>query len=193
MEGDLETEVIYEVTEELPYRDFEILSCEGFKDSRGYYHVKGELKNTGDEDAKNVEIFVTFWAEEWIVGVESNHTAPNDLSSGEKGSFDIVLLSEYYSEEVVRYVFSPQYKQSSQISCHLSSTSIVLGESVTISGFINPARSATVTIEIYRDSSPIETETEWAPGGSYSYTWTPTEVESYKVEASWNGDDEYLG
>ena len=84
-------------------------------------------------------------------------------------------------------------KLSSVITCSISPQSVTVGSSVTISGSITPARSATVTIEIYRDTSLIETETKWASGGSYSYEWTPTEAGSYKILASWEGDEEYLG
>jgi len=82
-------------------------------------------------------------------------------------------------------------KLSSSISITASPTSITIGESVTIIGFITPARvGANVTIESKigeGDWSNITTTTtiQW---GAYLCSWTPTTVGTHQIRARWPGD-----
>ena len=79
----------------------------------------------------------------------------------------------------------------SKVSCEASSSSITIGNSITISGSISPAVLANVTIQISTDNG-----TTWndlttlpsAPNGNYSYTWTPESAGSYELKASSEGD-----
>jgi len=83
----------------------------------------------------------------------------------------------------------------SSISCSASPSSTMLGETVTISGSINPVRSAEVTIDVSTDEG--STWTSLTPvtsnaDGSYEYEWNPG-VGSYEIKASWDGDGDYFG
>lgn len=84
---------------------------------------------------------------------------------------------------------------SSSITCSVSPSNVMLGEGVTISGSINPARSAEVTIEISTDDGITWTSLTVVTSnadGSYEYEWNP-EVGTYEIKASWEGDSSYFG
>jgi len=84
---------------------------------------------------------------------------------------------------------------SSSISCSASPSSVIVGEPITISGSINPARSAEVTIEVSAEDgaswTSLTTVTSNADG-SYEYEWNH-EVGTYEIKASWDGDGGYFG
>jgi len=87
------------------------------------------------------------------------------------------------------------WKVPSEITCSVSPVNIQLGQNVTISGSIDPARSTEVTIEHSRDGGSwtlLATTTSNADG-SYEHEWEPTEAGSYEIKASWEGDDSYFG
>ena len=82
------------------------------------------------------------------------------------------------------------------ISCSVSSTSLTIGENVTISGTINAPGSTEVTIHFRIDDGPTWgnlTQITTASDGSYSYVWTPTSVALYQLKSSWEGDDMNAG
>lgn len=82
------------------------------------------------------------------------------------------------------------------ISCSVSSTSLTIGENVTISGTINAPGSTEVTIHVRIDDGPTWgnlTQITTASDGSYSYVWTPTSVALYQLKSSWEGDDMNAG
>ena len=84
----------------------------------------------------------------------------------------------------------------STITAALSSTSITKGDSVTISGAIDPVRSGVEVAILFMPSGGT-----WATLGTvmtdsdskYSYTWTPTETGTYQVKARWEGDESVIG
>jgi len=84
----------------------------------------------------------------------------------------------------------------SDISITLSSTSLAKGDSVTISGTIDPVRSG-VNVEIMYQLEGDKTWTSLTDvttqNGNYSYSWTPTETGTYKVKTRWEGDETTLG
>jgi len=85
------------------------------------------------------------------------------------------------------------WKVPSSITCTVSPSNITVGESVTISGAINPARSAEVTIEISNDTWSTMIKVTSNSYGTYEYLWRPGESGSYRIKASWSGDSSYLG
>jgi hypothetical protein len=84
----------------------------------------------------------------------------------------------------------------STITAALSSTSITKGDSVTISGTIDPVRSGVGVTILFKPSDGT-----WATLGTvttdsdskYSYTWTPTEKGTYQIKAKWEGDESAIG
>lgn len=85
-------------------------------------------------------------------------------------------------------------KASSSISCSLSSSTILLGETVNISGSISPTHpNLTVYIRYSRDGGTWDTVTTTTDSmGVYSYTWAPR-VGSYSVRSYWDGDADHNG
>jgi len=91
--------------------DVTILSHTGYLDSSGYYHVVGEIQNTGDEAITHVRIKATFihslgYIEE-IIAENSTWTELKVLLVGRKSPFEIVLLNKTQSALVDRYILSP--------------------------------------------------------------------------------------
>jgi len=82
---------------------------------------------------------------------------------------------------------------SSDIAISLSASSITLGETVTISGAISPARSsATVTIQYSVSGEKWSTLgiVTTNSNGEYTYAdWKPEAAGEYKLRASWEGDE----
>jgi len=89
----------------------------------------------------------------------------------------------------------------STISITLSEDSISLGESVTMSGSVTAADDTTranvnVTTQFMKSGAEKWTlldTVETGSNGVYDYDWTPDETGTYKVKASWEGDEFTLG
>jgi len=123
-----------------------------------------------------------------LVAGGTNMTAPY-FAIGSAGFF---TDTESSSSNVIG---AATWMVSSSISCSISPSSIIVGEAVTISGSINPARSTEVTIDISTDAGASWTSLTTVtsnPDGSYEYEWNP-EVGSYAIKASWEGDSSYFG
>ena len=82
-------------------------------------------------------------------------------------------------------------KLSSTITISASLTTVPLDESTTISGSITPTRAgATVTIWYRLDWEAWNTVNVTTNEESqYTYTWTPATAGTYKLKASWPGDN----
>jgi len=83
----------------------------------------------------------------------------------------------------------------SEIECRVSPSSIKLGKFTTIHVNLKPPHSAEVTIEISTDGELWNelTKLTSTPGGACTYKWTPEEIGSYTIKASWEGDDSHYG
>jgi len=80
------------------------------------------------------------------------------------------------------------------VACEPSSTT--LGNPITISGSINPARpSVPVRLSYSRDSQAwhIIVTVTTDPAGGYSFIWMPSINGSISIKASWDGDQYYYG
>jgi len=94
------------------------------------------------------------------------------------------------------FIGAGTWKVPSTITCSVDPSSITLGESVIISGSINPARSAEVTIEISSDDGKTWTSLPTVTSkldGIYECEWKPAVAGSYNIKASWEGDCSYFG
>lgn len=85
------------------------------------------------------------------------------------------------------------WRVSSSITCSVSPSSITLGENVTISGRIDPARPITIEYRKTGETAWTVLNTVLSGDGSYEYEWTPGEAGSYEVKAGWGGDAYYSG
>jgi len=83
-------------------------------------------------------------------------------------------------------------KLGSEITLTASLTTLTIGESTTLTGFINPTRSQTnVTVWISKNGEEwIEHETVLTgENGSFMYIWEPPSVGFYGVQVRWLGDN----
>jgi PKD repeat protein len=96
-------------------------------------------------------------------------------------------------------ILEPPMKASSNVIFDISSSSITLGESVTISGTVSNSTGAIAGVEVtiqYKTGTTgwtnITTVTADSTG-SYTYDWTPTRAGTYEVKTSWAGDADTYG
>jgi hypothetical protein len=86
-------------------------------------------------------------------------------------------------------------KISTTISCSTSSSEITEGDSVTVSGSINPSVSSKTATLTYKkpDGSTFTRASTTGSDGSYSDSYKPDVVGSWSVSALWTGDATYDG
>lgn len=86
-------------------------------------------------------------------------------------------------------------KAVSEITCNVSPTSAAPGQTITISGDINPSRpGSTVTLRFTKpDASTFTVTTVTDSSSHYTYPLTSTELGQWSVVASWLGDPAYEG
>ena len=84
-------------------------------------------------------------------------------------------------------------REASMISCSVSPESVSLEGSITVSGSIHPSvPGVTVTLTYSKpDGSTLTRTVKTNADGAYVDSYTPTEIGSWNVQASWEGDEEY--
>ena len=128
------------------------------------------------------------WEKGWRVG-----ECPDELK---EASAQVITLEN--AEQMSPGQVSSSYRAltSSSISLALSSTYIVQGGTVTVSGQLSPADSnKTVTIYVAKSAS------QWSflgtaltdSDGKFSFLWIPKSASTYYIRASWSGDSDYTG
>lgn len=185
-------------TDKVPYRKFSV-HHEGHKLEDGRYRVTGEVENVGDRDASSVEVVATFYGEdELVVASVSSRMDPRDLAPGQTAPFEITL-DEEESARVKKYVLQVQCRESykpSTISCEISKSVITIGQDIAVSGSIPryPLYSTiTVTLTYTRPDGSSFTRNVTYSRGKFEDVYAPDAVGSWSVEASWEGDQKYLG
>ena len=108
------------------------------------------------------------------------------------GSYNVTLtvtdddgLSDAYAQSVT------VAKLSSTISMSTSTTTVTVGENITINGSISPTRvGATVIIEhrLLEGTWSILTAATTDENSEYSHVWIPSKTGTYELKASWPGD-----
>jgi hypothetical protein len=80
-------------------------------------------------------------------------------------------------------------------TCSLSTTSINLGQSVSVSGTVNASvADGVINLQYSTDNSTWSNISSGTPtAGTYSSTWTPSNAGTYYVRASWSGTANYKG
>ena len=83
----------WEVSDETPYREFEILNLvyqEGPKWSGPNYRIKGEVKNSGEQSVTSVYVYATYYdIEGKVIDYSLSGVEPDTLEPGDKGSFEL--------------------------------------------------------------------------------------------------------
>jgi hypothetical protein len=101
----------------------QILSHTGYLDSLGYYHVVGEVLNSGDQPLSHVKVTATFYNSSGIVvGTSYTTTTLSILLAGRKSPFDILLFDTAVSPKVHHYSLASARVQALRI---LSNSSYV--------------------------------------------------------------------
>jgi hypothetical protein len=84
-----------------------ILNHTGYRDSLWaslrWYHVVGEVENTGDVAVKWIEIEATFYDESDAMRATENDYIMSTLNPGRKAPFEITLMNEVLAAEVHHY------------------------------------------------------------------------------------------
>jgi len=85
-------------------------------------------------------------------------------------------------------------KTTTSISCSVSSEKIQLGENIVITGSISPTiESASVTLTFTKPDNSTLAQTATLVQGNYSSTFKPDSSGSWRVKASWPGNNIYEG
>jgi hypothetical protein len=83
-------------------------------------------------------------------------------------------------------------KISSNITINVDPKNTTIGSNITINGTITPIRAnVTVTIQIraVNGTGSWNLTAQTKTNGDYEYTWRPDSVGSYRIKASWQGDN----
>jgi hypothetical protein len=128
------------------------------------------------------------WENGWRVG-----ECPDEFK---KASARIITLENAEKSAPGQVSSSYSALASSSITSTLSSTLLIQGGAVTISGQISPAQSNKIIAIYIRSSSSswslLKTVTSDS-NGQYSSTWSPGFAGTYSIRASWSGDADYTG
>ena len=104
------------------------------------------------------------------------------------GEYELICTSNTICINVVKE------KKASTITVSVSPSRIERGDTVEITGCINPGVQAQVTLTIVSPSGrQITRNTLTSATGCFSYTFSPDEVGEWRVQASWAGNEDYLG
>jgi len=180
-----------------------------------YFRIDLKVRNIGSQKEylweHNIVIIDNLWNQydqEYGGTLELGELYPGVIRTGsvlfpelnkEADSIRIIITKTEYPEDIV-YEFSLDItdiisKDTSIISCSISSNKIIYGEPITVYGSITPTISdVTVTLTYFRPSgATIKRTTTTDFGGNYEYTLTPAEIGQWSIEASWEGNSEYKG
>ena len=85
-------------------------------------------------------------------------------------------------------------KQASSITCGVASTSVKVGESVSVSGTVTPAVGGTSVNLLYKTGlTEVTRQVTTGTDGKYSDSYSPSTTGSWAVTASWLGNIQYSG
>ena len=99
-----ELTVLWNESEETKEQVLEITSSSQSTDILDSLHVTGEIKNTGSTTATEVIVFATFYdSTGTVVGRSWEYAEPEDLASGQTGTFDVTLIYEEQIAKVASY------------------------------------------------------------------------------------------
>jgi len=88
-----------------------MLSHASFVDSGGYYHIIGEVANTGEEPLGAVEVTAELYdMDSNLIDLQVGQTLIEVLAPQKKAPFDIVAADEALSEDIDSYTLSTSYQ-----------------------------------------------------------------------------------
>lgn len=92
-------------------------------------------------------------------------------------------------------VTTTETKSTSQISCSASSSSPIINQSITISGFVIPAHSSVTATLTYTkpDGSNVSRAATTNSTGGYKDVFAPSQEGQWAVQAKWDEDSDHYG
>ncbi|MGB9675662.1 MAG: Ig-like domain repeat protein [Candidatus Bathyarchaeales archaeon] len=164
--------------------------------------ISGKVTNeTGDTPIPNAEVTIEFSREPLPLLVTIGKVVTN-----ENGEYTFTWTPPAAGNYIIRVSWKGDYeheaaaatttltveKASSLIALTLSSYTATVGDSVSVSGTLYPAKTAAITIKYTKPDSSITTKTVYSnQAGVFTDTFTADQVGQWQVTASWSGDDTY--
>ncbi len=157
-----------------------------FIDSIGWYHIVGEVQNTGDVAAKFIKITATFYdAGDTPIDVEFSYTEIDVVNPGRKSPFEVILLDAQQSIKVDHYSLSVSHDSATsktiglEILAHSSHTDIlgwmhIVGE---INNTGTSDSTLTKVVACYYDETGTVVDTEF----TYTDDIPPGEFVSFEI------------
>ena len=184
-------------------------------DEETYFRIDLNVRNIGTEKeylfTSDIIIIDNLWNQydsEYYGTLESGELYPGVIRTGsvlfpvlnkEADSIRIIITKSEYPEDIV-YEFTLDIsemitKETSIITCSISTNTITQGESIIVTGSINPYLSAApVTLTFSRpDGSTITRPVTTSSNGAYRDSYNPTQIGSWGIKASWEGNAIYSG
>jgi hypothetical protein len=118
---------------------------------------------------------------------------PEDIPTGEKQIF--IITAEIFGELIGGIEVEVVKKQKTELTCSLTPKSVMVGESVTISGTLKPALAGKkVILTIIEPNGEISQQfISTGSNGKYSINITPSKSGTWKVSSTWREDDKRIG
>jgi hypothetical protein len=133
---------------------------------------------------------VTVWDD-----IDGDDEDESSITYSGSGSYDWqVIIREEYGVELQSYSASAEL-ESTSITCSVSPQETKQDESITVSGSITPAVEDVNVTLVYKkpDGTTFERNIKTASDGSFSDLYKASEIGSWTVEASWAGNQQYMG
>jgi len=152
-----------------------------------------------DLSAYNVSVRNDFyigveWPDDYYPCIGEDESNPDERSFDWNGTaWKITKSVDYMIRAVVESKIP--LRQVGIITCAPESQYILGGRNITVSGFINPIRvGAEVDVTYFRpDGSRVTRKAYTSATGEYTDSFMPDKVGSWRVMASWGGDEAYEG
>ncbi|MEM3695283.1 MAG: carboxypeptidase regulatory-like domain-containing protein [Candidatus Bathyarchaeia archaeon] len=164
--------------------------------------ISGRLTNeAGDTPIPNAEVTIEFSREPLPVLVTIGKVITN-----ENGEYTFTWIPQAAGNYMIRVSWKGDYeheaaaattpltveKASSMITLTLSSYTATVGDSISVSGTLYPAKPAAITLKYTKPDSSISTKTVYSnQAGVFTDTFTADQAGQWQITASWSGDDTY--
>jgi hypothetical protein len=154
------------------------------------YDVRGQVYYV---TCNNIQYYVAEctgdnWKNGWRVG-----ECPDDLKHA---SPEVITLENCEQEVSGRVCASYETLESSEISLTISSTNVIQGSTITLSGQLSPSlqnRTVTVYVKINSLAWTVLDTVTTDSNGRFAYAWNAEVAGMCYICASWSGDGVYAG
>lgn len=122
------------------------------------------------------------------------YTPEPDFNGNDSFTFNVSDGELNSSIAIVNITVSPVAdRMPSTISISASSLSVVMGQNITISGSISPPHAAAVLLKYTQPGASVfYVSVVSSTAGNYTHAYAPNIAGTWSVEASWEGDENYL-